>query len=90
MDYSEAVEKLESIARDCHCDLLREVGAIHGYPVFWLFNSAHRPKAKLGLPRLYSYNENGVYKLSFDEILSVIKEESFKQGGTLVRKIVFP
>ena len=54
MNYSEAVEKLESIARDCYCDLLREVGAINGCPVFWLFNSAHRPKAKLGLPRLYS------------------------------------
>ena len=54
MNYSEAVEKLESIARDCHCDLLREVGAINGCPVVGLFESAQRPKAKLGLPRRYS------------------------------------
>ena len=88
MEYPEAVEKLENIARDCYCDLLREVGAINGCTVFWLFKSAFRPKSKHGLPRLYSYIKDGVFELSFDEILSIIEEDSFNHGGTLVRKIV--
>lgn len=87
MEYSEAVEKLESIARDCHCGIIKEYGTFHGYPVFCIRRANLRPGGKYGLPRLYSYNEDGVYQLSIDEVLYFLGTDSFKKGGIVIKEI---
>ena len=62
-------------------DIIKEVGTLKNAPVYQLMRSGLPPRAKLGLPHLYSVNKSGIFELSLDDVVKVIAMESFKSGG---------
>ena len=72
------LSKLQVIAKANDWDIIKEVGTLNNAPVYQLMLP---PRAKLGLPHLYSVNKSGIFELPFDDVVKVIAMESFKSGG---------
>ena len=81
MTTKETLSKLQVIAKANDCDIIKEVGTLNNAPVYQLMRSGLPPRAKLGLPHLYSVNKSGIFELSIDDVLKFIGTESFKSGG---------
>lgn len=81
MTTKETLNKLQIIAKANAYDVIKEVGTLNSFPVYQLIRSGNPPRAKLGLPHLYSVNQSGVFELPFDDVVKVIAMPSFKSGG---------
>lgn len=81
MTMKETLSKLQVIAKANDWDIIKEVGTLNNAPVYQLMRSGLPPRAKLGLPHLYSVNKSGIFELPFDDVVKVIAMESFKSGG---------
>ena len=75
------LRKLQAIGKANGWDIIREVGTLNNAPVYQLIRSGLPPRAKLGMPHLYSVNKSGIFELSLDDAHKVIAMESFKSGG---------
>ena len=81
MTTKETLSKLQAIAKANGWNVIKDVGTLNNAPVYQLMRSGLPPKAKLGMPHLYSVNKYGIIELPFDDIVKVIAMESFKSGG---------
>lgn len=81
MTTKETLSKLQVVAKSNGWDIIKEVGTLNNAPVYQLIRSGLPPRAKLGMPHLYSVNKSGIFELSIDDVVKVIAMESFKSGG---------
>lgn len=81
MTTKETLSKLQVVAKANGWDIIKEFGIYKNATIYQLGRSGLPPRAKLGLPHLYSVNKSGIFELSIDDVLKFIGTESFKSGG---------
>ena len=81
MTTKETLSKLQIIAKANGWDIIKEFGTYKNATIYQMGRSGLPPRAKLGLPHLYSVNKSGIFELPFDDVVKVIAMESFKSGG---------
>ena len=81
MPTKEALRQLRAVAEANGWDVIKEFGTFKNAPVYQLGRSGLPPRAKLGLPHLYSVDQSGIVELSVDDVLQFIATETFKSGG---------
>ena len=81
MTTKETLSKLQVIAKANGWDIIKEFGTYKNATIYQMGRSGLPPRAKLGLPHLYSVNKSGIFELPFDDVVKVIAMESFKSGG---------
>ena len=81
MTTKETLSNLQVIAKANGWDIIKEFGTYKNATIYQMGRSGLPPRAKLGLPHLYSVNGSGIFELSFDDVLEFIGTESFKSGG---------
>ena len=81
MTTKETLSKLQVIAKANGWDIIKEFGTYKNATIYQLGRSGLPPRAKLGLPHLYSVNNSGIFELSFDDVVKFIGTELFKSGG---------
>ena len=81
MTTKETLRKLQTIAKANGWGIIKEFGTYKNATIYQLGRSGLPPRAKLGLPNLYSVNKSGIFELPFDDVVKVIAMESFKSGG---------
>lgn len=81
MTTKETLSKLQVIAKANGWGIIKEFGTYKNATIYQMGRSGLPPRAKLGLPHLYSVNKSGIFELSIDDVLKFIGTESFKSGG---------
>ena len=81
MTTKETLRKLQTIAKANGWGIIKEFGTYKNATIYQLGRSGLPPRAKLGLPNLYSVNKSGIFEMSIDDTLKFIGTELFKSGG---------